>query len=125
MGSGRKLTERHVFLFDGLIVLCKPNSRRSSVTGPVAEFRLKEKFQIRKIEIKDREDSDGMWPGEVVGFRGGGGSVGGRDVPLLLLERLGTVCLLSVCVWWCVCVNWGYVASVEVYDLPLIIQCLC
>ncbi|XP_043192883.1 son of sevenless homolog 2-like isoform X2 [Amphibalanus amphitrite] len=60
VGSGRKLTERHVFLFDGLIVLCKPNSRRSSVTGPVAEFRLKEKFQIRKVEIKDREDSDDL-----------------------------------------------------------------
>ncbi|XP_037073475.1 son of sevenless homolog 2-like [Pollicipes pollicipes] len=60
LGGGRKLTERHVFLFDGLIVLCKPNSRRSSVTGPVAEFRLKEKFQIRKIEIKDREDGDDL-----------------------------------------------------------------
>jgi son of sevenless-like protein len=47
-----------VFLFDGLIVLCKQNSRRP-VTGVQPEFRLKEKYQIRKIEVIDREDSDG------------------------------------------------------------------
>jgi len=51
-----KPTERHIFLFDGLIVMCKQNIRRSSVTGPSGEFKLKEKFQIRKIEIRDRED---------------------------------------------------------------------
>lgn len=53
-----KFTERYVFLFDGLIVLCKQNSRRP-VTGVQPEFRLKEKYQIRKIEVIDREDSDG------------------------------------------------------------------
>ncbi|XP_074642925.1 son of sevenless homolog 2-like [Tubulanus polymorphus] len=56
--AGKKLTERYVFLFDGLIILCKQNLRRSSVTGPVAEYRLKEKFFVRKIEIVDKEDSD-------------------------------------------------------------------
>lgn len=55
-----KTTERYVFLFDGLIVLCKQNLRRSSVTGVQPEFRLKEKFQIRKIDVIDREDTDGM-----------------------------------------------------------------
>ncbi|XP_065353611.1 protein son of sevenless-like [Cloeon dipterum] len=59
VGPGKKLSERKVFLFDGLVVLCKPNSRRSSVTGPVAgEFRMKEKFHIRRVEIHDKDDTD-------------------------------------------------------------------
>ena len=61
--SGR-ITERHVFLFDGLMVLCKPNNKRSSMTvavtgggaGAQCEWRLKEKYLIRNIEIIDRED---------------------------------------------------------------------
>ena len=60
--TGKKQTERHVFLFDGLIILCKANLRRTSVTGPVGEYRLKEKFHMRKIEIFDRDDGDGkLW----------------------------------------------------------------
>ena len=62
VGPGKKLSERKVFLFDGLVVLCKPNSRRGSVTGPVGgEFRMKEKFHIRRVEIHDREDTDGKF----------------------------------------------------------------
>ena len=59
--SGR-ITERHVFLFDGLMVLCKPNNKRSSITAPgngggaQCEWRLKDKYLIRNIEIIDRED---------------------------------------------------------------------
>ena len=52
-------TERHVFLFDALIVLCKPNLRRASVSGPQGEFKLKEKFNVRKITVRDREDCEG------------------------------------------------------------------
>ncbi|XP_070577016.1 son of sevenless homolog 2-like [Ptychodera flava] len=58
--TGKKaynVTERHVFLFDSLLVCCKPNTRRS-VTGNTAEYRLKEKFPIRKIVINDKEYSD-------------------------------------------------------------------
>lgn len=56
---GRRSMERHVFLFDSLIILCKQNVKRSSVTGPVAEFKLKEKYFLRKLEITDREDQEG------------------------------------------------------------------
>lgn len=54
---GKKPTERHVFLFDGLIVLCKSNSKKSSGTGQVG-YRFKEKFLMRMVEILDREDTE-------------------------------------------------------------------
>ncbi|KAK8778665.1 hypothetical protein V5799_019991 [Amblyomma americanum] len=59
VGSGRRLTERHLFLFDGLVLLCKHSNKRSSVTGgPTPEYRLKECFFLRRVEILDREDTD-------------------------------------------------------------------
>ena len=55
------MTERYVFLFDGLIILTKQNTKRSSVTGPVGDYKLKEKFQMRKVDIIDKEDTDGRF----------------------------------------------------------------
>uniref|UniRef100_A0A674AMK9 Son of sevenless homolog 2 (Drosophila) n=1 Tax=Salmo trutta TaxID=8032 RepID=A0A674AMK9_SALTR len=50
--------ERHNFLFDGLMISCKANqSSRLPGSGSGAEFRLKEKFVLRKVRIVDREDS--------------------------------------------------------------------
>lgn len=50
--------ERHNFLFDGLMISCKANqSSRLPGAGSGAEFRLKEKFVLRKVSITDREDS--------------------------------------------------------------------
>lgn len=56
--TGKKQTERHVFLFDGLIVLCKSNNRRLSVNGQIGEYKFKEKFLTRMVEILDREDTE-------------------------------------------------------------------
>ena len=53
------MTERYVFLFDGLIILTKQNTKRSSVTGPVGDYKLKEKFQMRKVDIIDKDDTEG------------------------------------------------------------------
>ena len=55
------MTERYVFLFDGLIILTKQNTKRSSVTGPVGDYKLKEKFQMRKVDIIDKDDTEGMF----------------------------------------------------------------
>jgi son of sevenless len=60
LGSGKRITERKVFLFDGLLVLCKAIPRRQAVSGMANsfDFRLKEKFFMRKVEIIDRPDTD-------------------------------------------------------------------
>ncbi len=57
--NGRRTTERYVFLFDGLIILTKQNTKRSSVTGPVGDYKLKEKYAMSKVDIQDKEDTDG------------------------------------------------------------------
>lgn len=60
LSSGKRMTERKVFLFDGLLVLCKANTnRRPGVTSTTNyDFRLKEKIYIRRAEIIDRPDTD-------------------------------------------------------------------
>ncbi|MEE6492316.1 hypothetical protein FKM82_016544 [Ascaphus truei] len=50
--------ERHIFLFDGLMISCKTNHGQSRIPGyNTAEYRLKEKFIMRKVQINDREDT--------------------------------------------------------------------
>ncbi|XP_030627632.1 son of sevenless homolog 2 isoform X2 [Chanos chanos] len=50
--------ERHNFLFDGLMISCKANqSSRLPGAGSAAEYRLKEKFVLRKYRIVDRDDT--------------------------------------------------------------------
>ncbi|XP_068110285.1 son of sevenless homolog 2 isoform X1 [Hyperolius riggenbachi] len=50
--------ERHIFLFDGLMISCKMNHGQSRIPGySSAEYRLKEKFIMRKVQVADREDT--------------------------------------------------------------------
>ncbi|MBZ3876836.1 Son of sevenless-like protein 2 [Sciurus carolinensis] len=50
--------ERHIFLFDGLMICCKPNCGQFQLPGcSSAEYRLKEKFVMRKVQICDKEDT--------------------------------------------------------------------
>ncbi|XP_045467186.1 protein son of sevenless [Harmonia axyridis] len=60
VNPGKRLTDRRVFLFDGLMVLCKPNMRRQSSIHHLnhPECRLKERFFIRKVEIIDQQDTE-------------------------------------------------------------------
>lgn len=61
LGSGKRITERKVYLFDGLLVLCKANRRPAvSVSTTNYDFRLKERFFMRRVEIIDRSDVDDL-----------------------------------------------------------------
>ena len=49
-----------MFLFDSMIILTKLNTKRSSVTGPVGDYKFKEKCHMRHVEmVNDREETDG------------------------------------------------------------------
>ena len=50
--------ERNVFLFDGLMICCKSNHGQPRLPGASnAEYRLKEKFFMRKVQINDKDDT--------------------------------------------------------------------
>lgn len=50
----RKDRERYAFLFDNMLIMCKPTSQRP-------EYKFKEKLLIKHIDVTDIEDSDGMY----------------------------------------------------------------
>jgi son of sevenless len=57
--GGKRHTERKVFLFDGLLVLCKANTRKQPVSGATNyDFRMKERFFMRRVDIIDKIDSE-------------------------------------------------------------------
>ncbi|CAH0699620.1 unnamed protein product [Spodoptera exigua] len=65
IGPGKRIAERRAYLFDGLLLLCKPitsivvNSGGSGGAGGGAQqLKLKEKLHIRKLELVDRPDTD-------------------------------------------------------------------
>nr|XP_056707620.1 son of sevenless homolog 2 [Euleptes europaea] len=50
--------ERHIFLFDGLLISCKANHGQSRLPGySSTEYRLKEKIIMRKVHIVDKDDT--------------------------------------------------------------------
>ncbi|CAK6982666.1 LOW QUALITY PROTEIN: son of sevenless homolog 1-like [Scomber scombrus] len=55
--------ERHIFLFDGLMICCKTNHGPPRLPGAssTAEYRLKEKFFMRKVQINDKDDKEGEY----------------------------------------------------------------
>lgn len=62
--GGKRPAERRATLFDGILVLCKrkrsaPISSQSGPGGIPVEYKLKDIIFIRKVEIKDRDDTDG------------------------------------------------------------------
>ena len=50
----RGITERKVYLFDGLLVLCKQKDNSKNDF----KYKLKESFPMRRVEVIDRVDSD-------------------------------------------------------------------
>lgn len=49
-GTGKRITDRYVYLFDTMIVLCKDSGK---------ERRLKERFHMRRVEVRDIPDAFG------------------------------------------------------------------
>ncbi|GBP87738.1 Protein son of sevenless [Eumeta japonica] len=66
IGPGRRVAERRAYLFDGLLVLCKPMPATvggaggvgNTAAGAPTQLKLKEKLQIRKIDVHDRPDTE-------------------------------------------------------------------
>ncbi|KXJ14446.1 Son of sevenless-like 1 [Exaiptasia diaphana] len=53
----KKSTERYVFLLDGLLICCKQNTRHTLSGQNSPEYRLKEKYFLRKADINDLDDT--------------------------------------------------------------------
>ncbi|XP_053622189.1 protein son of sevenless [Plodia interpunctella] len=66
LGAGKRPAERRAFLFDGLLLLCKPVSSLVGVNSGTLvpggsaqhQLKLKEKLHVRKLELIDRPDTD-------------------------------------------------------------------
>nr|XP_049706995.1 protein son of sevenless isoform X2 [Helicoverpa armigera] len=64
IGPGKRIAERRAFLFDGLLLLCKPitsivvNSSASGAGAGAQQLKLKEKLHVRKLELIDRPDTE-------------------------------------------------------------------
>jgi len=52
MGEKRKIADRHVFLFDSVVVMCKLNKQPHEY-----QYRLKETFPTRNLVVADAPDT--------------------------------------------------------------------
>ena len=78
----KKLSDRYVFLLDGMIIICKlMQQKRSSVSSynPPHEYRLRDKHLIRTLDVIDRED--GSLPSEKYMFE-----LAPRDAPKIIFK---------------------------------------
>ncbi|KAI5640411.1 rasGEF domain-containing protein [Phthorimaea operculella] len=75
IGPGKRIAERRAYLFDGLLLLCKPvtslvavNTSTLSSAGGAQQLKLKERLHIRKLDLVDRADNEEcrnaveLWP---------------------------------------------------------------
>lgn len=61
LSSGKRITERKVYLFDGVLILCKQIRGRSvNPNSNAYDYRQKERFVMRRVEIIDRSDTDDL-----------------------------------------------------------------
>lgn len=58
--KNKKDRERYAFLFDTMLILCKPTGQRKNVPSS-QDYRFKEKLLIKHLDVADIEDSEGMW----------------------------------------------------------------
>lgn len=56
--KGKKDRERLAFLFDTMLVLCKPTGQRKNPTSS-QDYRFKEKLLIKHLDVADLEDTEG------------------------------------------------------------------
>ncbi|XP_039251718.2 son of sevenless homolog 1-like [Styela clava] len=58
--GNKRSSDRHVFLFDFLMVSCKSNQARLPTVAAAYEYRLKERISVRKATVRDIIDEGGV-----------------------------------------------------------------
>jgi len=58
--KAKKDRERYAFLFDNMLIMCKPTGQRRN-TPSAHDYRFKEKLLIKHIDVTDIDDTDGWW----------------------------------------------------------------
>ena len=56
MDSRKRLSDRYVYLCDGVILICK----MSTPGGGGSDLKLRDKHLIRRVDVLDREDLDDL-----------------------------------------------------------------